>query len=717
MSRRTTSILTAAVCFAALLAPVASATAKAPRFGVSITTISNRADLISGGDALVQVDWSGKGPLTVSVEGRDVTAAFTQTAPGRAIGLVDGLRVGINVVEARTGNRAGARLTITNHPRGGPVFAGPQVQPWVCATQEQGLGPPQDEQCNAPAKVSFAYQPEDAEPGKYEPYDPDNPPSDVARTTTDDGNTVPYVLRVERGTLDRSIYETMVLTEAWNRKLFVAFGGGCGTMHRQLSPDPWFGLQEGSASEGQISQHEVLSRGWMTGATGMNTLNYNCNEVVSAEALMMLKEHIVETHGPIRRTISVGNSGGSVQQQNIAAAYPGLLDAIVPSQSFPDLWNMVWDATECYLQHRYFTTVSPHLWTDVAQQLAVTGKGGLVSCAQFAAMFADPFDPQNRGPFQNGAAVRFGCELPPTETYHPLLNPTGARCSVQDYQRSIWGHGGLRDAAPLPYDNTGVQYGLRALQDGTITPEQFVDLNAKIGGLDNEGEHTAHRASMSDAVATTMYRAGRTTDPRQLAKVPMIDIRRVVDPSHHESLSDMHQPYHSFVTRARLDAVNGTHANQVFWRMVPEDRDLPAVFELDRWLQAVEEDASDAPLEQKIIANRPAGLVDTCWIDGAPVTDAAACDQRYPHGADARIVAGGPLRNDVRKCQLKPLRRSDYAVSFTEVQWQRLQAAFPAGVCDWARPSVGYQPSIPWMSYAAGPGGTPLGPAPQSVGV
>ena len=42
------------------------------------------------------------------------------------------------------------------------------------------------------------------------------------------------------------------------------------------------------------------------------------------------------------------------------------------------------------------------------------------------------------------------------------------------------GHG----FAGIPIDNVGVQYGLGALQQGKITPAQFVDLNVKIGGLD-----------------------------------------------------------------------------------------------------------------------------------------------------------------------------------------------------------------------------------------
>ena len=711
----------------ALLALLLAPAAAEARGDVTLRVLSNRADLVSGGNALLRVEVPedvGADAVKVTLGDRDVTEAFTLRESGQITGLVDGLAVGENVIEARLADGRGARLTITNHPRGGPVFAGPQVQPWVCTTELHGLGKPGDDQCNAPTKVSYLYQPEDAEHGEYEPYDPENPPDDIATTTTDEGREVPYIVRVEEGTLDRSIYKTMVLAdpskpwtgtnpqEAWNRKLFVTFAGGCGTVHLQMPPNP---LSD-SASDGGVSQPELLARGWMSTSSGLNTFNFNCNEVVSAEAVMMMKEHIVETYGPIRRTISAGGSGGSVQQHNIASAYPGLLDGIVPTQSFPDLWNMVWDATECYLQYRYFTTISPHLWLDQEQRLAVAGKKGVVSCGEFIALFSDPFDPQHRGLFQSGVpAVRFGCMLPPTQTYHPIANPRGARCSVQDLQNAIWGHGGPRDAAPLPYDNTGVQYGLNALQSGTISPEQFVDLNASIGALDNEGDFTAGRASMDATTATTMYRASRTTDPRQLAKVPILDVRSVPDSSRAEELSDMHQPYNSHVMRARLDAVNGTHANQVFWRMVPENKDIAAVLAIDRWLQAVEDDRSDLPLEQKIIRNKPAGLVDTCWIDDEPVTDAAACDTHYAHGGDARTAAGSPLRDDTRKCQLKSLRRGDYRFTFTGDQWQRLQAAFPAGVCDWTRPSVGYQPSIPWMTYANGPGGTPLGAAPTST--
>ena len=85
-----------------------------------------------------------------------------------------------------------------------------------------------------------------------------------------------------------------------------------------------------------------------------------------------------------------------------------------------------------------------------------------------------------------------------------------------------------------------------------------------------------------------------------------------------------------------------------------------------------------------------------------------------PYYADPRIAAGGPASDDVIKCNLRPLDRADYQVAFSDDQWARLQRAFPAGVCDYDRPGVGQQPSIPWMTFADGPGGRPLGAAPTS---
>lgn len=681
-----------------------------------VRVVSNRADLISGGDALVDVSLpvgAQASDVRVDVDGRDVTNAFAVRTNGRYMGLVQNLTEGINRLTARIPGLEPQTIEITNHPRGGPVFSGPQLQPWICGTQDEGLGPPIDAQCNAPSKIAYVYQPQGKKPGEYQDYDPQSPPSDVATTTTDAGITVPYIVRLETGTIDRSIYTIAVLADpsqpwepwdpqkSWNGKLFVPFGGGCGTQYRQLPPVTF-------ADEQTVLRHEFISRGWMGTASGLNALGQNCNEVLSAEALMMLKEHIAEQYGPIRHTIGRGGSGGSIQQNNIAAAYPGLLDGITTDSSFPDSWTAFSDTIDCNLLNRYFYTVSPRLWLG-ENKAAVMGKSGTGSCMLWTMLLGDTADPQNRGGLRFGfSAARKGCSLPKEMRYHPVNNPQGARCSAQDFQAAIWGRRGPLNAAPLPFDNEGVQYGLSALQDGTISAEQFVELNSKIGSMNEEGDYVPQRSSMDETTLATFYRSARLSDPRQLAKTPILDIRN------NSNSVDFHQPYMSWVMRARLDAANGGHGNQIIWDHPGETFKDDAVFAMDHWVMAIEADRSESSREEKVLRNRPADLKDSCWIDGKVAADEITCRQTHPYSGDARMVAGGPLSSDIRKCQLRSLNRTDYQSEFTDAQWARLQETFPTGVCDWTKPSVGFQLSEPWLTYADGPGGRPLGPAPMS---
>src|SRR5687767_14581213 len=76
---------------------------KPPAAAIAINVLGNRADLLSGGDALVEIAPTGKvdmARLKVSVDGRDVTAAFAKRADGRWLGRVGGLKPGANVLTA-----------------------------------------------------------------------------------------------------------------------------------------------------------------------------------------------------------------------------------------------------------------------------------------------------------------------------------------------------------------------------------------------------------------------------------------------------------------------------------------------------------------------------------------------------------------------------------------------------------------------------------------
>ena len=78
-----------------------------------ILVVSNRADLISGGDALVEIKWpagTNVASAKIALNNVDIASAFAQRPNGRYMGLVTGLRVGDNVLTVRGGGqRTGQR--------------------------------------------------------------------------------------------------------------------------------------------------------------------------------------------------------------------------------------------------------------------------------------------------------------------------------------------------------------------------------------------------------------------------------------------------------------------------------------------------------------------------------------------------------------------------------------------------------------------------------
>jgi hypothetical protein len=119
---------------------------------------------------------------------------------------------------------------------------------------------------------------------------------------------------------------------------------------------------------------------------------------------------------------------------------------------------------------------------------------------------------------------------------------------------------------------------------------------------------------------------------------------------------------------------------------------------MNKWLDDLS--ADPAPLStDKVVRHKPAEAVDAYWdAAGKKFAEKATFDGKggfntmYPVHGEPRLVAGAPLTNDVLKCQLKPIRYSDYKVNFTEAQKARMAAIFPSGVCDFSKPGVGQMP-------------------------
>jgi hypothetical protein len=169
----------------------------------------------------------------------------------------------------------------------------------------------------------------------------------------------------------------------------------------------------------------------------------------------------------------------------------------------------------------------------------------------------------------------------------------------------------------------------------------------------------------------------------------------------------------------------GTSANQVIWEgpvslIGDPDYDNQALMAMDHWLGAVAADSSKRALPQKIIADKPSTITDQC-SDGTGVKlDSTLCPSTVvPVYSTPRMVAGEAITTDQNKCALVPLSRSSYKVGFTDAQWAELQQTFPSGVCDYSKPGVSQQTTVPWLTYetASGKviyGGRPLGAPPGS---
>lgn len=619
-----------------------------------IRVLSNRADLISGGDALVQVVAADPDKLNgarVRIGDQDITSMLVPV-DGTLEGLVSGLALGDNRITVTLADDSVLQRHIINHPNGGPVFSGPQVQPWNC-TNEEAV----DTQCNQPPDFSFKYVPaskllalitnfDPANPGLPDsllPYDPASPPPDsqIARVTTDQGVTVPFIVRVEIGVQDRDRYQIMTLFQPdkpwtalhpqaqWNHKLLIHHGGNVGVSYGMGTPPN--GDISGTAPAGTEfllgdSITVALGRGFMTLSTAASNLGHNVNLVTAAESLMMAKEHIVEQYGTLRYSIGTGCSGGAIAQQHIANAYPGIYQGIIVQCSYPDVWTTATQFADYHLLSHYFGNEIPTSADDFVSVVTSLLTSGLIPAVQWSAFYGHlPLNPIVSDTAFFPAAYPDPGECPGLDgaapVYDPQTQPDGLRCGLIDYMvnqfgvrpSSVWspneqllGHG----FTGIPLDNVGVQYGLKALQAGVISGQQFLKVNRDVGGLNVDIDFQSERFKGDDEALRNAYKDGAINTAGHMANIPIIDLRGP-DPGL------AHDSYHSWQMRARLQQAQGYFDNQVIWfSAVPLAGDTTyttqALLVMDRWLANIEADNSDTPIEDKVVADKPIQARDRC---------------------------------------------------------------------------------------------------------
>jgi hypothetical protein len=728
------------------LATLTPTTAAADR-GLAATRIdvlSSRPDQVSGGDALIRVTPAG---ARVTLNGADVTGSLTREGDSLT-GIVTGLRDGTNVVRADVRRGRSAALPLRNHPISGPIFSGPQQYPFLCRTEQNGLGQPTvDNQagqgmrvrgpdgrtigwsrdCAAPTVVDRLYRATD---GTFKPMPADGSrPADLTVTTTLDGRRVDYVVRRERGTINRFVYAITALeqADAWNRRVIYRFDGGVAIGHDQ-----------GRLPGGHL-YHEGLSLGYaVLYSTGTRTATHY-NLVLGGETALMLKEHFIEEYGVPLYTVGVGGSGGGIQQYIYGQNYGNrVIDAAIPQYSYPDMVTQTIHVGDCELLEYYMdvTDAANPKWRDWENRTWLIGMNASATV---------------RNPYRQGAPGSTECVegwrgLTPL-ALNPLwsgtqLDPLWAQMDPPGVAQTVqWTHWadlvnvygvGPDGYARSAWDNVGVQYGLTALRDGHIGPAEFLDLNARVGSWKPQPQMVQEGCPFTPAACADPAQfdpwsarnmrlsadggatpAPRTTGDRMAIRaavesgivftgdidIPIIDWRHYL-----EDELNMHNSHQSFASRQRMLDRDRRADNQVIWftdarPAVAFDQTPEALTVIDEWM---------ANLRTRpwrgVAGNKPALAVDRCFTTtgaeiarGSGVWDgildnrpAGACTQRFPLYGTSRTVAGGPIEGGVFACTRQSVRtaivRGVYgAWRPTDAERRRLEQIFPTGVCDYRR--------------------------------
>lgn len=708
--------------------------------GPTLSVMSSRADMASGGDALIEIELpkAELASLQVVLNGEDVTDLFALRPNDRIMGRIESLSVGENHLQASSAG-GHSDLIIRNYPNEGPIFSRPEIQRVSC--QDGAV----DMFCNKPAEYTFLYRPAaQTDPltdapvvrvgTELLPYDPQNPPSDVAMTTTQTGETVPFIVRQELGYQDRDQYKILTLftpgeswepwapQAQWNGKMLITHGGNCGAKYRPGSAP----LADYSGTFNDVPALEpsyiyALGKGYAVMSTALANTGHNCDVALNAESIMMAKERFVEQYGPLRYAIGTGCSGGSIAQATIANSYPGLYQGLLTMCAYPDSLSAGLQFLDLHLMRIYFEDPSrwapgvvwnPLLWGPVEGHLTHVN-----------AVVAD------EGLFKAATAVTGTCVG--DDSYDPETNPTGQRCGIIEWSSQIFGQR-TPDVwqeteqkvgygfTGIPLGNSGVQYGLNALRSGQITPAMFVDLNANIGGLSVDILPIPERIKADHPAVDNAYRSGMINMANNLDTVAIINF---VGPDP----GIAHDSVHAWWVRWRIEREHGSPRNHVMWSgPVPLLGDLQYVYEgldaMDRWLAAVEADNSDLPLADKISINRPGDVQDSCALaDGRRLVGQECIDAIQPLYAygTPRTVAGDTQTADNFDCVLRPLSADDdYGpVPFTDAEWGQMEEIFAEGVCDYRAPGRGKQKTVSWLNYVDDNGhvivgGAPLAPPP-----
>ena len=162
-------------------------------------------------------------------------------------------------------------------------------------------------------------------------------------------------------------------------------------------------------------------------------------------------------------------------------------------------------------------------------------------------------------------------------------------------------------------DNVGVQYGLNALLRGQITPEQFVDLNSKVGGIDIDGNFTPERKAADPAALEILYEH-RPHEQRHAAR--RTSRRSTTAPAFRWTTRASIRRSRPSPTARGSTARTATTTTRSSGSRGPAASSRSQFDAMRQWLDNLAADTSGDPQSVKVQRAKPADLVDTCFMAG-----------------------------------------------------------------------------------------------------
>jgi len=697
-----------------------------------IKIVSSAPDQVSGGDARIEIGTLGNSnhaKIFVMVNGEDQSDRFEaidkQTLSGLIVGLVEGSNtVMFEEIRANANNKphkviSSGSIELTNYPVSGPIFSGEHQKAFVCTVQDHGLGQPiadsgtgwpvrneadeiigRSTACQVDPTVVYMYR---TTSGSWAEFTPGDTPGDLATTTTIDGRQVDYIVRWERGVINRFIYSIAVLdsnpapdyspnNEDWNGRLLYHFQGGVAIGHTQGSPSGSRMLYDNGLKLGYAV---IYSTGTKTGT------HYDLE--LGGETALMTKERFIEQYGVPMYTVSVGGSGGGIQQyiygQNLDNR---LIDAAIPQYSYPDMVTQTIHIGDCELLEFYMDAVNPAGWSTWSNRSWLIGlnadddipndftggQPGTDECVQSWRGLSPLVLNPNYG-YENGI-----------ETITPIGDVLAIQWTHWEDAVNIYGRDG-NGFGRSTWDNVGVQYGLQSMLEGNISPDEFLQINAFIGGWKYQGgmiqetcpyfpfpgcfigfdipdqwdPWSIRNMILSDGISPAPRTEGSIEAMNAAYEqghvfvgdinIPVIDWRHYLE---HEL--DMHNSHQSFASRQRMLNFDGDASNQVIWftdaRGVSSrfDQTPEALAVMDEWMLNIRQHPN-----RSVAKNKPALAIDRCFdsygdeiaigddVWGGILDDGAegSCTQVFQLYSTSRIIAGNGIEGGVFKCTLQPL--------------------------------------------------------------